>query len=177
MMRLADVTRMGPALAQMRGMLGMSRREAARQIAAMTGRSETSVNAQLYSWECEPGSRYHRQPDLASLVPYLLVLGLDVCLDFKIEESGVRTWPRLLDPPEDMQQVVSDSGTLWTRMGRDGHYWSAKGWEQGVSWAQVLRWGPVTEVKGEEAARDDLGPHPGGEDPAGRDDPGPPAGG
>jgi hypothetical protein len=119
MMRLADVTRMGPALAQMRGMLGMSRREAARQIAAMTGRSETSVNAQLYSWECEPGSRYHRQPDLASLVPYLLVLGLDVCLDFKIEKDGAD----------------------------------------------------------EEAEGDDLGPHPGGEDPAGRDDPGPPAGG
>lgn len=89
MMRLADVTRMGPALAQMRGMLGMSRREAARQIADMTGRSETSVNAQLYSWECEPGTRYHRQPDLASLVPYLLVLGLDVCLDFTIEKDGV----------------------------------------------------------------------------------------
>jgi hypothetical protein len=85
MIPLHDPTRLGPALADIRQMLGISRRGAARRIAAMTGRSETSVNAQLYSWECEPGSRYHRQPDLASLVPYMQVLGIFLGAHFKEE--------------------------------------------------------------------------------------------
>lgn len=143
MIRLPDATRIGPALAEIRGMLGISRRAAARQIAEMTGRNETSVNAQLYSWEVEPGTRYHRQPDLASLVPYLDVIEFDLALTERTD--GKRRWPRLLDPPDDVQRVISETGTVWTRMGAGGHYWSAKGWENGVSWAQVLRWGPVTE--------------------------------
>lgn len=85
MIRVPDPTRLGPALADVRQILGMSRREAARRIAEKTGRSETSVNAQLYSWECEPGSRYHRQPDLASLVPYLQILGIRLGIDFQEE--------------------------------------------------------------------------------------------
>lgn len=87
MIRLPDPTAIGKALADIRTMQGMSRREAARQIAAKTGRTETSVNAQIYSWESEPGTRYHRQPDLASLVPYFEVLGIDLLLDFKIENE------------------------------------------------------------------------------------------
>lgn len=89
--RLTDPTLLGPALADIRRMLGISRRSAARQIAAMTRRSETSVNAQLYSWEVEPGTRYHRKPDLVSLVPYLKVLGIDICLDFMIENEEETT--------------------------------------------------------------------------------------
>lgn len=60
-----------------------------------------------------------------------------------------RTWPRLTDPPPDVRKVKTRTGTLWTRMGEEGHYWSAVGWESGVSWSQVLRWGPVTEVEEE----------------------------
>jgi len=63
--------------------------------------------------------------------------------------KGPRTWPRLTDPPTDVRKVQSSGGTVWTRMGEDGYYWSARGWENGVSWSQVLRWGPVTEVKEE----------------------------
>jgi hypothetical protein len=87
MIPVPDATRLGRSLADVRQMLGMSRREAARRIAEMTGRSETSVNAQLYSWECEPGTRYHRQPDLASLVPYMVVLGIRLGIDFEEDED------------------------------------------------------------------------------------------
>lgn len=57
----------------------------------------------------------------------------------------LRTWPRLEDPPEDVKCVESASGTVWVRM--DDGYWKSRGWESGVTWSQVLRWGPVTEVK------------------------------
>lgn len=58
--------------------------------------------------------------------------------------SKPRTWPRLIDPPPDVTKVRSDSNTVWTRM--DDYYWTAPGWPHGVNWAQVLRWGPVTEM-------------------------------
>jgi hypothetical protein len=61
----------------------------------------------------------------------------------------LRSWPRLCDPPDDVMKVISETGTLWTRMGIGGHYWSAVGYPFGVDWGQVLRWGPVTEVKEE----------------------------
>jgi hypothetical protein len=62
--------------------------------------------------------------------------------------TGPRTWPRLQDPPDDLRVVRHTGGaqTVWTRMGEGGHYWSAPGWESGVTWAQVLQWGEVEEV-------------------------------
>jgi hypothetical protein len=57
-----------------------------------------------------------------------------------------RTWPRLVDPPENVKQVRQTGGSraVWTRI--DMYYWSSPGWEQGVDWAQVLRWGEVEDV-------------------------------
>jgi transcriptional regulator with XRE-family HTH domain len=162
MIRLTDLGKIGPALFEIREMLGISRREAARRIAEITGRTETSVNAQIWEWD-----RDKRRPDLKSMRFLLDVLDMDLAL---VEKQGpVRTWPRLLDPPADVTQVRTENGTVFTRMDRGGHYWSAKGWGNGVSWAQVLRWGPVEEVKDEEAAGDHLGPDQGGGDTAGRD--------
>lgn len=59
-----------------------------------------------------------------------------------------RRWPRLTDPPESVQAVrqTGRNRIVWTRMESGGHYWSAPGWEHGVTWAQVLRWGEVEEI-------------------------------
>lgn len=34
-------------------------------------------------------------------------------------------------------------------MGAGNPYWSTRGWENGVDWAQVLRWGEVEDVSEE----------------------------
>jgi DNA-binding XRE family transcriptional regulator len=75
MIRLTDPTRIGPALAEVRGLLGITRRQLSRDIAAKTGRTETSVNAQLWTWDVG-----RRHPDLASLPLVLDALGYDLAL-------------------------------------------------------------------------------------------------
>jgi len=162
MIRLTDLGNIGPALYEIREMLGISRREAARRIAEITGRTETSVNAQVWEWD-----RNKRRPDLYSMRFLLDVLDMDLALVDRIDPDAPRTWPRLLDPPDEVAKVRT-AHTVWTRMGEGGHYWSAKGWEDGVSWAQVLRWGPVEEVKDEEAVGEDQPEDPGRPDPGGR---------
>ena len=73
--RLTDPARIGPALAEVRALLGMPRRQLARLLAERTGRSATSLNAQLWQWD----NAFHA-PDLASLPNVLDVLGYDLAL-------------------------------------------------------------------------------------------------
>ncbi len=146
MIRLTDPTSLGRALGEIRAMLGISRRQIARQIAATTGRAESSVNAQLWTWDTGDSAPGGRRPDFASLAPYLDALGFDLALLEKVAPDAPRTWPHLGDPPDDVVAVKTAAGTLWARMD-GGHYWSAKGHEKGVPWPQLLRWGPITEVK------------------------------
>jgi len=130
-------------------MLGIGRRQTAKQIAEATGRTETSVNAQLWTWDIgvDKGANKHgRRPDLASLGPYLDALDFDLALVEKLDPDAPRTWPRLDDPPAEVKRVRTSGGKIWTRI--DDHYWSTTGWESGVSWSQLLCWGPVAEVKG-----------------------------
>lgn len=75
MIRLTDPGRIGPALAEVRGLHGMSRRQLARTIAERTGRGITSVNAQLWGWDVGEA-----QPTFAALVPMLEALGYDLAL-------------------------------------------------------------------------------------------------
>lgn len=75
MIRLTDPTRIGPALCEVRELQLMSRRQLARKLAETTGRSETSLNAQLWTWDVGT-----RKPDLASLGPVLDALGYDLAL-------------------------------------------------------------------------------------------------
>lgn len=140
MFRLTDPGKIGQSLYEIRLLMGIPRREVARQIAEKTGRTETSCNAQVWEWD-----NGRRRPDLASL-PFLLdALGKDLAL---VDKPGeVRSWPRLLDPPDDVMKVIADSGTVWTRMEKGGHYWASPAYPSGVTWAQVLRWGPVKEMK------------------------------
>lgn len=84
LIRLTDPTRIGQELAQFRQMIGMSRRQCAREIAHRTGRTETSVNAQLWTWDVGT-----RRPELTSLVVYLQVLGVNLMLDFEPEEEEI----------------------------------------------------------------------------------------
>lgn len=85
MIRLSDPTRIGQALASVREMLGLSRRGVARSIAEETGRSETSVNSQIWTWDMGDQSKHGCAPDLASLGPYLRALDLDLAVVPKIE--------------------------------------------------------------------------------------------
>lgn len=73
--RIANPTKIGPALGDLRAINGFSRRRLARLIAAQTGRSETSVNSQLWGWDNEI-----HQPDLASIPIVLDALGYDLAL-------------------------------------------------------------------------------------------------
>jgi len=138
--RVANPGEIGQALGQVRKMLGISRRQAARQIAAAVGRSETSVNSQLWGWD-----HGKHQPDLTSIPVLLDVIDFDLALVERPE--GPRTWPRLEYPPADVLKVRGADGTVWTRMDDEGRYWNARGWDDGVSWSQVLLWGPVAEVQ------------------------------
>jgi hypothetical protein len=83
MIHLADPAHIGPALAGFRDLLGLSRRQCARKIAEATGRTESSVNAQLWTWDVED-----RTPDLKSLGPYLDALGVRLLLDFQDESTA-----------------------------------------------------------------------------------------
>lgn len=75
MIRIDDPANLGPAIEDIRAVLGISRRDLARQIAERTGRAPDTVNAQLWSWE-----RQHRVPDLRSLGPALEALGYHLAL-------------------------------------------------------------------------------------------------
>ena len=146
MIRLTDPTRIGPALAEVRALLGMSRHGVAKRIAQATGRASRSVAAQIWTWDNDGSKPGGCRPDLRSLGPYLDALDLDLALVDKADPGAPRTWPRLTDPPDDVTVVEGPAGTVWTRMD-GGHYWGSKGWVGGVSWMQVLAWGPITEVK------------------------------
>lgn len=77
MIRIVDPTRLGQALGQVRELAGISRRACARTLAEITGRTETSVNSQLWTWDTGGN-----QPDLKSLGPYLKAIGVALALDF-----------------------------------------------------------------------------------------------
>jgi len=64
-------------------MLGISRHAAARRISEMTGRSETSLYAQMLKWD------HRKQEPVLSSVRHLLdVLGLDLALLPRSEDVG-----------------------------------------------------------------------------------------
>jgi hypothetical protein len=77
-----DATKVGVALGQVREMLGLPRRALAKRIAEATGRTETSVNAQLWTWDTGKVT-----PDTPSLAACLDALGLTLALSFKIENE------------------------------------------------------------------------------------------
>lgn len=152
MLRLTDPTRIGPALGEIRDLLGIGRRETARRMAAITGRSITSLNAQLWTWDVgSDGDKNGRRPTLEKIGPYLDALGFDLALIEKAEPGAPRTWPRLDDPPGDVVSVDTVKQGTFNRAD-NGTRWYGKGWEEGVTWAQLLRWGPVTEIKEEKMA-------------------------
>jgi len=88
MIRLTDLGNIGPALYEIREMLGISRREAARRIAEITDRTVTSVNAQVWEWD-----RNKRRPDLYSMRHLLDVLDMDLAL---VPRSEDPRWQRVL---------------------------------------------------------------------------------
>jgi hypothetical protein len=62
---------------------------------------------------------------------------------------GPLRWERLEDPPRRVRRVrFVDTGTIATRVDREGRYWDVPGWADSISWRQVLAWGPVEEVRG-----------------------------
>lgn len=75
MIALGDPSELGQALKDIRVMQGLTRREVARQIAELTGRSEMSVNSQLWTWDTGACT-----PEMKSLGPYLQVLGVKLGL-------------------------------------------------------------------------------------------------
>lgn len=63
------------------------------------------------------------------------------------EDAHPRVWQRLpTNPPSGVRRVRTSDDSIFERMDETGYYWSAPGWEAGVSWTQLLHWGPVTEV-------------------------------
>ncbi|XVU25786.1 hypothetical protein ACQPZJ_01640 [Actinoplanes sp. CA-054009] len=79
---ITDAAQLGPALGDIRKLLGLTRRELVRRIVAATGRTETSVNAQLVGWDSGKFS-----PNPASLPPALKALGLRLAVVFDQPEG------------------------------------------------------------------------------------------
>jgi transcriptional regulator with XRE-family HTH domain len=75
MIRVADPALLGPALAQIRNLLGISRYALARQIAEAKGRSLQACINQLAEWDHGVNS-----PNVKSLGPVLDALGYDLAL-------------------------------------------------------------------------------------------------
>lgn len=75
MIRVADPAKLGPALKQIRDLLGISRYALARQIAEAKGRSLQGVVNQLGEWDHGISS-----PNVRSLGPVLDALGYDLAL-------------------------------------------------------------------------------------------------
>lgn len=75
MIRIANASKLGPALADVRNMLGLSRPDHARLIVAINGRSLKGTINQLHDWDKginAPGGR--------ALGPALQALGYDLAL-------------------------------------------------------------------------------------------------
>jgi hypothetical protein len=75
MIRVADPAKLGPALAQIRNLLGISRYALAVEIAAARGRSVQGVVNQLLEWDNGTNA-----PNVRSLAPVLDALGYDLAL-------------------------------------------------------------------------------------------------
>jgi hypothetical protein len=82
--RITDPARVGAALADLRTKLGITRRQLARDLAARTGRSFSSWNSQLWSWEVV------RSPNPASVAPVLAELGWQLAL-VPLDHDGPET--------------------------------------------------------------------------------------
>lgn len=75
MIRIDDAARIGPALAEIRNLLGCSRQELATEIAEATGRNPKSVANQLAEWD-----RLENSPTVSKLGPLLDALGYQLAL-------------------------------------------------------------------------------------------------
>jgi len=75
MIRVSDPVRLGPALGEIRELLGISRRALARQIAEATGGDMRGIENQLLAWD-----RGLKSPTARSLGPALVALGYDLAL-------------------------------------------------------------------------------------------------
>lgn len=75
MIRIDDATRIGPALAQIRNLLGYSRQELAVHIAETTGRNPKSIANQIAEWD-----RLENSPTVSKLGPLLDALGYQLAL-------------------------------------------------------------------------------------------------
>lgn len=75
-----------------------------------------------------------------------------------VSAPNAHRWERLSDPPDRVKAVrLIPSGGIARRL--DHRYWQLTGWPNGVDWAQVLRWGPVEEVKDDGGVADHRGGH------------------
>lgn len=75
MIRISDPAKLGHILGTLRLTDGWTRRGLARDIAARSGRTENTVNCQLWEWD-----NGHTRPDPSSLGHYLAALGYDLAL-------------------------------------------------------------------------------------------------
>jgi hypothetical protein len=75
LIRIEDPSQLGPALGEIRKMLGISRLAFAREIAEATGRSVAGVVNQLQAWDDGTNS-----PTARAIGPVLDALGYDLVL-------------------------------------------------------------------------------------------------
>lgn len=93
MIRIPDPTKLGPAMGDLRILLGISRRGAARRVAKGADRTEDSVHSQMWTWD-----KAIRMPDLTSVGRYLDVLEYDLALAPRLDDPDrVRTLIAAID--------------------------------------------------------------------------------
>jgi hypothetical protein len=124
--RLTDPTRIGPALAEVRELQMTTRRQIARQLAEVTGRSETSLNAQLWTWDVGT-----RKPDLASLGTYLAALGYDLAL---IPREDAEPQPREAETHSWRHFNAEQADSYWIRCTLQGPHDEHEDANTGLTW-------------------------------------------
>jgi transcriptional regulator with XRE-family HTH domain len=81
--RLAVGVQLGPAIAQLRAMNGLTRQALADALTATTNRSAHAWYLSLWRWETGT-----HQPDLSSVAPVLAELGYELALVPVLEQSA-----------------------------------------------------------------------------------------
>lgn len=76
MLVVPDPTQLGQCLAQVRDLLGMTRLDAAKKMAEISGRDVKSCFSQIWTWDVGQGV-----PKLPALAPYMQAMGVRLAID------------------------------------------------------------------------------------------------
>lgn len=126
MIRISDPARLGQILGTLRVTNGWTRRGLAREIAALSGRTENTVNQQLWEWD-----NGHTRPDPGSLRFYLAALGYDLAL---IPRAEAEPQPCTEETHSWQHFTAEQADSYWIRCTLQGPHDEHKDANTGLTW-------------------------------------------